>query len=398
MKKLMGIIVLLSVCETLVAATEVINGLEWTYSGSSLFKGWYSSVIPNTTKGKVSVPSTLGGNKITSIGNCAFEDCSSLTEIVIPEGVVSIDECAFRRLSAKTTVYIPESATGLSPSAFGYNDYECTVGAVVCRIKLPTSWSAVGGSRNALKLDAPLFVQRKYAGDWYVYCQKTGIPFGGIVDSNIRDVVVLSSSIRENDPTIMDVTYRVVSLNDVAKVRVLAFESGNRSFSNVIRPQTFLNGSERYIGDEITANVDHNIEWKISSDWKIDLAKVTFEVIASDDSCLDLNILTIPGTSSRRAFQISWNAITESQAFNALMWLYAVGADDLLLSNGVLKTIKGKTLATGTSVNGAEAVSYIFSKMGYSVLGGADLEYARSITRLNLVPNGVRQYAMKELE
>ena len=51
MKKLMGIIVLLSVCETLVAATEVINGLEWTYSGSSLFKGWYSSVIPNTTKG-----------------------------------------------------------------------------------------------------------------------------------------------------------------------------------------------------------------------------------------------------------------------------------------------------------------------------------------------------------
>ncbi len=55
---------------------------------------------------------------VTSIGDWAFSDCSSLTSITIPEDVTSIGSFAFNKCSSLTTINIPDGVTSIGRSAF----------------------------------------------------------------------------------------------------------------------------------------------------------------------------------------------------------------------------------------------------------------------------------------
>ena len=55
---------------------------------------------------------------VTSIGSEAFYGCSSLTSVVIPEGVTTIGYYAFSRCSSLTEVVIPEGVTEIGSEAF----------------------------------------------------------------------------------------------------------------------------------------------------------------------------------------------------------------------------------------------------------------------------------------
>ena len=55
---------------------------------------------------------------MTSIGNSAFEGCSGLTSITIPNSVTSIGEVAFEYCSGLTSVTIPSSVTSIGDYAF----------------------------------------------------------------------------------------------------------------------------------------------------------------------------------------------------------------------------------------------------------------------------------------
>ena len=56
---------------------------------------------------------------VTSIGDWAFFNCSSLTSITIPESVTSIGNDAFYNCSSLTSITIPESVTSIGNEAFG---------------------------------------------------------------------------------------------------------------------------------------------------------------------------------------------------------------------------------------------------------------------------------------
>ncbi|MDR1372996.1 MAG: leucine-rich repeat protein [Dysgonamonadaceae bacterium] len=57
---------------------------------------------------------------VTSIGDGAFEACISLTSVTIPNGVTSIGEYAFSSCSSLATVTIPDGVTSIGKYAFSY--------------------------------------------------------------------------------------------------------------------------------------------------------------------------------------------------------------------------------------------------------------------------------------
>ena len=99
----------------LTAETEIVGDYTWTYrinGDSAVIEG----ISPST--GAVTIPSTLGGKPVTSIGSDAFAGCSGLTSVTIGNGVTRIGEWAFYGCNSLTSVTIPDSVTSIGSDAF----------------------------------------------------------------------------------------------------------------------------------------------------------------------------------------------------------------------------------------------------------------------------------------
>ena len=70
------------------------------------------------TKGKIVIPSTLGGYSVTAIGEYAFSECFWLTDIVIPDTVKTIGEGAFCYCIALKEIVIPKGVISIGDYAF----------------------------------------------------------------------------------------------------------------------------------------------------------------------------------------------------------------------------------------------------------------------------------------
>ena len=78
-------------------------------------------------------------NSVTSIGNTAFEGCESLTSIIIPNSVTSIGVNVFYLCSSLTSIDIPSSVTSIGDGAFS----DCSG---LTSITIPNSVISIGDS------------------------------------------------------------------------------------------------------------------------------------------------------------------------------------------------------------------------------------------------------------
>ena len=78
-------------------------------------------------------------NSVTTIGKRAFSDCPYLTSVTIGNGVTTIGDWAFYRCFSLTSVTIPNSVTTIGSDAFSY----CRA---LTSVTIPNSVTTIGNS------------------------------------------------------------------------------------------------------------------------------------------------------------------------------------------------------------------------------------------------------------
>ncbi len=112
---------------------------------NTLISGCQNTIIPNnvTSIGEyafsncTSLTSITIPNSVTSIGRSAFYGCSGLTSITIGNGVTTIGSYAFSNCTSLTSVTIPNSVTSISNGAFS----DCTS---LTSITIPNGVTSIG--------------------------------------------------------------------------------------------------------------------------------------------------------------------------------------------------------------------------------------------------------------
>jgi len=204
---------------------------------------------------------------------------------------------------------------------------------------------------------------------------------------------VISATMRASTG-IMDVVYRITDPdNPTVKVRALAFTDGIRSFSNVLRPVTFVEGTASSIGDAIATNTNHTLSWNVGADWNISLGNVKFEILARDArGLLAFDWISIPAVPGHAAVSVSKDTPSASAALDAFFWQYAAADPGLTLANGALSgsstsgVFAGFPLVSGTTLQ-SYALPYLFKQDNRDFAPLEDVSYATTARAAILNPS-----------
>ena len=95
-----------------------INSIKYKITGDEVAITDYDT----EASGELTIPATIEGKTVTSIGHQAFKSCTSLTRITIPDSVTSIESEAFGVCSSLTSITIPDNVTSIGRFAFFWCD------------------------------------------------------------------------------------------------------------------------------------------------------------------------------------------------------------------------------------------------------------------------------------
>lgn len=114
---------------------------------------------PDEIAGEVSIPQYIGSAKVVRIGKGAFEDCSLITSVIIPDGVTHIGNDAFYWCKSLESIKIPSSVIYIGDGAFAYCD---NIGGVY--ISDLKAWCEITFDNSICERANPLF----YGADLYL--------------------------------------------------------------------------------------------------------------------------------------------------------------------------------------------------------------------------------------
>jgi hypothetical protein len=97
---------------------SVNNSLTLIVNDYDTVSGYALTAIGDSQFANTPIKAAQIGSSVTSIGNNAFQNCSSLTSITIGNSVTSIGNYAFQYCSVFTSITIPDGVTSIGYSAF----------------------------------------------------------------------------------------------------------------------------------------------------------------------------------------------------------------------------------------------------------------------------------------
>lgn len=117
MKRLLTVLIctLILITPFMGSRADSENGFEYTITNGEVTITRYSGTAVG-----LSIPSTLGGIRVTAIAERAFLDCTTIKTITVSEGLESIGAFAFERCFGLETVILPSSVTAIGEGAFRY--------------------------------------------------------------------------------------------------------------------------------------------------------------------------------------------------------------------------------------------------------------------------------------
>lgn len=422
------------------AETATVDGLLWQYSVSEGKAAIEKLLTPGVEN--VVIPSEINGIKVVAIGDEAFKENEDVRFLHVSEGVLDIGKKAFQRCKNLLDAKFPNSLKRIGDFAFydcplryvrlpsefefvGYDAFDSNNGYARYLVVEGSSLSGKGAQFNGVVefLDhVPVDFQiadldsryisypKKYADEW-----RTVVPperFAGYVPESSCKVSV-SSKMRENAPTIMDVKMTPISTRAEVKIRPVAFRNGINSFGNVIKVKTFVDGTGSVVQNPVKANQEGAFSWNVAADLTDKVAKLKMDVMCVEDEVIPLELVSIPASSEHVAMTISRNEISPMRIRDAVMWLLSSPTGDVRVDvkkdgdyNVRVSFRKGEELIYGGTVlctsamcdsrsvcDGARDLSFcsiievkkfVLKELGYTILEGDDLEYARKMTGLKL--------------
>lgn len=156
----------------------------------------------------VYIPPVYNGKSVTGIGVGAFENCSQITAVVLPDSMTSIGASAFEHCVNLTTVIIPDQVTDIGDQAFK----DCIR---LRDIVLPSSLNRISNSlfnscAELTSITIPESVN-SIAKSAFRYCSKlSSVTFGGEVRS-IDDYAFFCAGL-----TSVEIPYGVTSIGESA--------------------------------------------------------------------------------------------------------------------------------------------------------------------------------------
>ena len=213
-------------CDGLTSISVASGNSEYSSSNGVLFNYNKTTLVayPAGKSGSYSIP-----NGVTSIGNSAFDGCSSLTSVTIPDRVTSIGNYAFYVCTSLTSVTIPNSVTSIGNYAF----YGCTS---LTSVTIPNSVTSIGNYAFGT-ISAKILFSKLYS----TYTNKIfEIPFSNTtytfnVEFNISEIPTdynISTMLPSHTGKKGTITYNIYTDYEPCKVQALAL-ANSKTIVNV---------------------------------------------------------------------------------------------------------------------------------------------------------------------
>ena len=233
-----------------------------------------TSIAKGAFKGCKSLSSINIPDSVTSIGENAFEDCESLTSISIPNGVTSIRIAAFAACKSLTSINIPSSVFSIWSRAFAY-----------CN-----SLTSITIPKSVTSIDSEAFRDCDSAT---IYCEASSKPSGWDSLWNFSNLPVVWSYTGEFGITQEGLKYAISKDNDGNEyISIIGYEGYNEY---LFVPETILvenkNIPVKFISESAFKGCE-SLTNLIIPDSVSSIGDGAFE------DCYKLRFITIPGSVS----------------------------------------------------------------------------------------------------